>query len=168
MTEAATVGAPTGTRSPTSSATRVRSGNEALEDTLNHRPRKTLGYRTPHEFLFGKETTLMSGPLMRLGWNSAFRLDLGTSDLLEARSRLEPRERQRSRSVEKLPNDSFVGKVVSSSAEGGATALTPGLAQPTLRSPRYGTVATGVSQVRTSRRAREFVSRGEDAIPSLG
>jgi len=40
---------------------------QALEDTLNYRPRKTLGYRTPHEVHFDKETKLMSGPLMRLG-----------------------------------------------------------------------------------------------------
>jgi IS30 family transposase len=40
---------------------------QALEDTLNHRPRKTLGYRTPHEVLFATETKLMQGPLMRLG-----------------------------------------------------------------------------------------------------
>lgn len=40
---------------------------QALEDTLNHRPRKTLGYRTPHEIFFNTETELMSGPLMRLG-----------------------------------------------------------------------------------------------------
>jgi transposase, IS30 family len=38
-----------------------------LEDALNHRPRKTLGYRTPHELLFNKETVLMRGPMMRLG-----------------------------------------------------------------------------------------------------
>jgi len=39
----------------------------ALEDSLNHRPRKTLGYRTPHEVFFNARTKLMSGPMMRLG-----------------------------------------------------------------------------------------------------
>lgn len=39
----------------------------ALEDTLNNRPRKTLGFRTPHEVFHDKETELMSGPLLRLG-----------------------------------------------------------------------------------------------------
>jgi IS30 family transposase len=39
----------------------------ALEETLNHRPRKTLGYRTPHEIFYAKENALMRGPLLRLG-----------------------------------------------------------------------------------------------------
>jgi IS30 family transposase len=39
----------------------------ALEDALNHRPRKSLGYRTPHEVLFNTESELMSGPMVRLG-----------------------------------------------------------------------------------------------------
>jgi IS30 family transposase len=39
----------------------------ALEDALNHRPRKTLGFRTPHEVFHNTETELMSGPLLRLG-----------------------------------------------------------------------------------------------------
>lgn len=39
----------------------------ALEDTLNHRPRKTLGFRTPHEVFHDTETELMAGPLLRLG-----------------------------------------------------------------------------------------------------
>lgn len=39
----------------------------ALEETLNHRPRKILGYKTPHEEFFNKETVLMSGKLLRLG-----------------------------------------------------------------------------------------------------
>jgi IS30 family transposase len=33
---------------------------KSLEDTLNHRPRKTLGFRTPHEVLFGDRMKLMS------------------------------------------------------------------------------------------------------------
>ena len=32
----------------------------ALEETLNHRPRKTLGYLTPHEVLFEEKTGLMN------------------------------------------------------------------------------------------------------------
>jgi transposase, IS30 family len=39
----------------------------ALEETLNFRPRKTLGYRTPHEVHFNQRVNLMSGPLLRLG-----------------------------------------------------------------------------------------------------
>jgi IS30 family transposase len=39
----------------------------AIEDSLNHRPRKSLGYRTPHEVLFQTRTKLMAGPMMRLG-----------------------------------------------------------------------------------------------------
>jgi IS30 family transposase len=39
----------------------------ALEDTLNFRPRKTLGFRTPHEVHFDQSVNLMSGPLLRLG-----------------------------------------------------------------------------------------------------
>jgi IS30 family transposase len=31
----------------------------ALEETLNHRPRKVLGFRTPHEVFFDEETTLL-------------------------------------------------------------------------------------------------------------
>ena len=33
---------------------------KAIEETLNHRPRKTLGYRTPHEVLFDEKTGLMN------------------------------------------------------------------------------------------------------------
>jgi transposase, IS30 family len=33
---------------------------KAIEETLNHRPRKVLGYRTPHEVFFDEETTLMT------------------------------------------------------------------------------------------------------------
>ena len=40
---------------------------QALEQTLNHRPRKTLQYRTPHEIFFGKTMSLMSGRWLRLG-----------------------------------------------------------------------------------------------------
>jgi len=39
----------------------------ALEETLNHRPRKVLGSKTPHEVFFKERTELMSGRLMRLG-----------------------------------------------------------------------------------------------------
>jgi IS30 family transposase len=39
----------------------------ALEQTLNFRPRKTLGYRTPHEVFFNQELQLMTGPLLRFG-----------------------------------------------------------------------------------------------------
>ena len=39
----------------------------ALEQTLNFRPRKVLGYRTPHEVFFNEEVKLMSGPLLRFG-----------------------------------------------------------------------------------------------------
>ena len=38
-----------------------------LEETLNFRPRKTLGFRTPHEVHFNSRVELMRGPLMRLG-----------------------------------------------------------------------------------------------------
>ena len=37
-----------------------------LEDTLNHRPRKTLGYRTPHEVFFNTQMELTS-PAVRFG-----------------------------------------------------------------------------------------------------
>jgi transposase, IS30 family len=39
----------------------------ALEETLNFRPRKVLGYRTPHEVFYNQQVKLMSGPLLRLG-----------------------------------------------------------------------------------------------------
>lgn len=39
----------------------------ALQHTLNFRPRKTLGYRTPHEVHFNEEIQLMTGPLLRFG-----------------------------------------------------------------------------------------------------
>jgi IS30 family transposase len=39
----------------------------ALEQALNFRPRKVLGYRTPHEAFFNQELQLMSGPLLRFG-----------------------------------------------------------------------------------------------------
>jgi IS30 family transposase len=32
----------------------------AIEETLNHRPRKTLGYRTPYEVVFDEKTALMN------------------------------------------------------------------------------------------------------------
>jgi IS30 family transposase len=47
---------------------RVRSWlPKALEDTLNFRPRKILGFRTPHEVFFDHHVRLTSEPLMRLG-----------------------------------------------------------------------------------------------------
>jgi transposase, IS30 family len=39
----------------------------ALEETLNFRPRKILGFRTPHEIFFGCRVRLTREPLMRLG-----------------------------------------------------------------------------------------------------
>jgi IS30 family transposase len=39
----------------------------ALEDTLNFRPRKILGYRSPHEVFFDRSVRLMTAPLMRFG-----------------------------------------------------------------------------------------------------
>lgn len=39
----------------------------ALEETLNFRPRKILGYRTPHEVFYNKELKLMTTPLLRFG-----------------------------------------------------------------------------------------------------
>jgi transposase, IS30 family len=33
---------------------------EALEETLNHRPKKILGYRTPHEVFFRRRLSLMN------------------------------------------------------------------------------------------------------------
>lgn len=39
----------------------------ALEETLNHRPRKVLGFRTPHEVFFDQQTELMNNHVMRFG-----------------------------------------------------------------------------------------------------
>jgi transposase, IS30 family len=39
----------------------------ALEDTLNHRPRKILGFKTPHEVFFGASLKLTSARWMRFG-----------------------------------------------------------------------------------------------------
>lgn len=39
----------------------------AVENTLNFRPRKVLGYRTPYEVFNKERIRLLSGPLMRLG-----------------------------------------------------------------------------------------------------
>ena len=41
--------------------------DKALEITLNHRPRKTLGYRTPHEAHFRQRLTLLSNQRMHFG-----------------------------------------------------------------------------------------------------
>jgi IS30 family transposase len=39
----------------------------ALEETLNYRPRKTLGFRTPYEVHFDRRVKLMTGDLLRFG-----------------------------------------------------------------------------------------------------
>lgn len=39
----------------------------ALEETINFRPRKVLGFRTPHEIFFSERVRLTTEPLMRLG-----------------------------------------------------------------------------------------------------
>jgi transposase, IS30 family len=39
----------------------------AVEDTLNFRPRKVLGYKTPHEVFYGKTLELMDNPAMHFG-----------------------------------------------------------------------------------------------------
>jgi IS30 family transposase len=39
----------------------------ALEETLNFRPRKTLGWRTPHEIFFDDSLMLTINPLLRFG-----------------------------------------------------------------------------------------------------
>jgi IS30 family transposase len=40
---------------------------QALEETLNYRPRRILGFRTPHEVFYRTTTLLMSDDLMHLG-----------------------------------------------------------------------------------------------------
>jgi transposase, IS30 family len=40
---------------------------DALEETLNFRPRKTLGYRTPHEIFFEEEVYLLKDESMHFG-----------------------------------------------------------------------------------------------------
>lgn len=40
---------------------------QALEETLNYRPRRTLGFRTPHEVFYRTTTLLMSDDFMHLG-----------------------------------------------------------------------------------------------------
>jgi transposase, IS30 family len=40
---------------------------QALEETLNHRPRKTLGYRTPHEAFYRKRQSLIANQRMHFG-----------------------------------------------------------------------------------------------------
>ena len=42
-------------------------GPRALEDSLNHRPRKVLGYRTPHEVLFNQNYQLIGNDAMHFG-----------------------------------------------------------------------------------------------------
>src|SRR5437870_5420716 len=47
---------------------RMRPGQlAAVENTLNYRPRKTLGYRTPREVFFNQTAILTRGELMRFG-----------------------------------------------------------------------------------------------------
>jgi IS30 family transposase len=41
----------------------------ALEQTLNFRPRKTLGFRTPHEIFFEEEVSLLDDQLMHFCTN---------------------------------------------------------------------------------------------------
>lgn len=45
---------------------------DALAATLNHRPRKILGYRTPYEVFTGQSVKLMSGSLLRVGLEFSF------------------------------------------------------------------------------------------------
>ena len=40
---------------------------KAFEETLNFRPRKTLGWKTPHEIFFDDLVMLTSNPLLRFG-----------------------------------------------------------------------------------------------------
>jgi transposase, IS30 family len=40
---------------------------QALEETLNFRPRKTLGYRTPHEAFYGTRLSLIANQRMHFG-----------------------------------------------------------------------------------------------------
>ena len=40
---------------------------QALEDTLNYRPRKVLGYRTPHEVFHGKQVRMLSNQRLQIG-----------------------------------------------------------------------------------------------------
>jgi len=39
----------------------------ALEETLNHRPRKVLGYRTPHEVFFKNRVRMLSNQRLQIG-----------------------------------------------------------------------------------------------------
>jgi IS30 family transposase len=42
-------------------------GTRALEETLNFRPRRILGWKTPHEVFFGKRVSLTKGDMLRFG-----------------------------------------------------------------------------------------------------
>jgi len=44
----------------------------AVEDTLNHRPRKILGYRTPHEVFYGQSLNLIRKRAMHFGLEFSF------------------------------------------------------------------------------------------------
>ena len=43
------------------------STDEALEETLNHRPRKTLGFKTPYEVFFDEKRVLMNQETVQFG-----------------------------------------------------------------------------------------------------
>lgn len=47
---------------------------QALEITLNHRPRKTLGYRTPHEVHYRRRLTMISNPRVHFGLEFSARI----------------------------------------------------------------------------------------------
>jgi len=47
---------------------------QAIEETLNHRPRKTLGYRTPHEAFYRKRQSLIANQRMHFGLEFSFRI----------------------------------------------------------------------------------------------
>lgn len=44
---------------------------QAIQDTLNFRPKKILGYRTPHEKFFQEKVKLLEGSLLQLGLKSS-------------------------------------------------------------------------------------------------
>jgi len=46
---------------------------QAVEETLNYRPRKSLSYRTPHEIFYEEEAALLKGSLLQLGLEFSLR-----------------------------------------------------------------------------------------------
>ena len=44
----------------------------AIEQTLNTRPRRSLGYRTPHEVFFDRQLSLLAGPMSHLGLETSW------------------------------------------------------------------------------------------------